>query len=178
MKTFYLYHWVPENMEGNTLYPLSVLKEKYPEIYEQHVAKYKGREEVLKWTIPGLNCMWNDALHLTAVHPKYVKAALEEAGFKGKYESVCYEIDPRVLDPKNAIVYLYINERAVLGPDPKEFAEFDPDNIEKYASIPEYTKDYYKRSFTNGEKPRVYPWVPHIFYKGSINIEKLPIVKV
>ncbi len=178
MKTFYLYHEVPKDLEGDTLYPLNVLKEKYPEIYDKKVAKYEGRQEVLNWNIPPLNCLWNDALHLTAVHPRAVKEALEEAGYMGKYEVTCYEIDPTLLDPKNTIVYLYINERAKDGPDPKDFVEFHPNDMEKYSDIPEYTKNYYKRLFIGGEKPRVYPWVPHILYKGSIDVRNLSIVKV
>jgi hypothetical protein len=178
MQTFYLYHEVPKDLAGDTLYPLNVLKDKYPEIYNKKVAKYDDRPEVLNWKVPTLNCLWNDVLHLTAVHPELVKKALLEAGYKGTYEVSCYQIDPRLLDPKKTTVYLYINERLIEGTDPKDFTEFNPSDMGKYSDITEYTKKHYKRLFDKGEKPRIYPWVPHIFYKGSIDVKNLPIIKV
>ena len=41
----YLYHRVPENLIGETLYPLNELKTLYPDVYAEHVKKYEGREE-------------------------------------------------------------------------------------------------------------------------------------
>ncbi len=176
--TFYLYHWVPPNMEGDILYPLNALKEKYPKAYELHAEKYKGRELTLQWKIPELDCLWNDALHLTAIHPKTVKEALMEAGDKGDYKMQCYQIDPHSLNPKNTIVCLYKNEPIHDTFDPDNFTEFNPDDIEKYSTVPERTKAYYKRMFDAGKKPLVFPWCSHILFKGSIDVKDLPIVKV
>ncbi len=66
----YLYHSVPKNLQGNILYPLNTLKEKHPEIYEQQVSKYVGREHMTQQRIPILDCLWNDVLHFSAVNPK------------------------------------------------------------------------------------------------------------
>ena len=69
----YLYHSVPKNLEGSILYPLNTLKGKHPDIYEQQVSKYVGREHIKEQRIPILDCLWNDVLHFSAVNPKEVK---------------------------------------------------------------------------------------------------------
>lgn len=176
MSKFYLYHEVPKALVGDILYPLNVLKEKYPEVYQKEVAKYAGRDVVLNWMIPPLNCLWNDAIHLTAVHPRDVRKTLEECGFKGVYEVSSYEIDPSILDPENTTVYMYSSECVKEGPDPTDFFEYNPNDMEKYSQIPERTKSHYREMFSSGRKTRVYPWVPHILYKGQIEVKNLPIV--
>ncbi len=79
---YYLYHWVPDDMIGDTLYPLNILKHTHPDLYTKKVSKYIGREKVMDQIIPILDCLWNDVLHFTAVHPKDVKDALIKAGSK------------------------------------------------------------------------------------------------
>lgn len=175
MKT-YLYHWVPKDLEGDTLYPLNALKEHLPELYKKKSAKYEGREQVMDWFVPVLNCKWNDVIHLTAVHPQVVKDAMVEAGYKGNYQVTCYEIDPYSLDPKNTVVYLYIKEPKNGECYPEEFVPFDPDTVEQYAAIPQVTKDYYRTCLSEGRMPLAFPWVPHIFYKGPISVKGLRTV--
>ena len=48
----YLYHWVPNDMVGDTLYPLNELKKTHSDLYEQKVSKYIGSEKVMKQVIP------------------------------------------------------------------------------------------------------------------------------
>ncbi len=175
--TFYLYHWVPPAMEGDIIHPLNILKEKYPKVYEEKAAKYKGRELTMHWKIPPLNCLWNDVLHFTAIHPNIVKEALREAGDKRKYELVCYQLDPHLLDPKDTIVCLYTNEPSHDTFDPSDFVEFNSDEIEKYSEVSERTKAYYKRMFDAGKDPLVFPWCTHILFKGSLDVKNLPIVR-
>ncbi len=163
-------------MKGDTLYPLNILKDKYPEIYASGIEKYKGREQVMEWFIPNLNCFWNDVIHLTALHPKIVKEALVEAGYKGNYITRCYEIDPSILTVENTIVYLYKSEPEDGKFDPENFVEFKPKDIEQYAIIPQSTKEHYKRSIENGKMPLTFAWVPHIFFKGSVDVKDLNIV--
>lgn len=177
-KPIYLYHWIPKNLQGDYLYPLNELKEKLPEVYAQHVKKYTGREYVMDWHVPKLNCRWNDVLHLTAVHPQTLKDALIEAGSSFDYDIGYFQIDPTTLDPKNTVVYMYIHEPINGESYPDEFIPFDPSNLEQYTAIPQITKDYYKKSFSEGRIPLSFPWVPHIFYKGSICIKDLEVVKV
>ncbi|HEY1037021.1 MAG TPA: hypothetical protein VGE62_00400 [Candidatus Paceibacterota bacterium] len=175
--TYYLYHWVPKDMEGDTLYPLNALKEMHPELYDKKAEKYSWRKQVMERKVWPLDCLWNDVLHFTAVHPADVKKAMEEAGDTERYETRCYQIDPKLLDPAKTTVLLYTHEpEKQYGPS--DYATFDPDGLEPYTVIPEVTKEYYRKCFAEGKNPLVYPWVPHIFYKGSLGVKDLPIVTV
>lgn len=72
----YLYHFVPENMQGTVLYPLSELKHKFPKLFDKQEAKYLGRESVKETLVPGLGS-WNDVIHLSPIEPKKVLAAMK-----------------------------------------------------------------------------------------------------
>lgn len=174
----YLYHRVPKNLQGNILYPLNTLKDMHPDIYQEHYAKYLGREDLTNRKIPILNCLWNDVLHFSPVHPKEIKKALIEAGRTADFEMTCYEIDPRVLDLGNTIAYVYNPENKINNPNPNSFLAFDVTQLVKYSVMPEKNKQYYKQMISEGKKPLLYPWVTHILYKGSLDISSLPIVTV
>jgi hypothetical protein len=173
----YLYHWVPKDMQGDILYPLNALKEKYPEMYDVHKSKYKGREEMMELVIPKINCLWNDALHLSAIHPKIIKDAIALAGGRSDYKMFCYQIDPHSLDPEKTVVYLYSTpDMDMLKED--DFIEFKPDEMNKYSSLPKETKEYYKESFGNKKRPLAFHRAPHILYKSFLNIKDVPIIEV
>ena len=71
------------------------------------MSKYVGREHITQQRIPILDCLWNDVLHFSAVNPKEVKQALVEAGRNLDFSMSFYQVDPKLIGPKNAIVYLY-----------------------------------------------------------------------
>lgn len=164
----FLYHQVPKNMEGEILYPLNELRAAEPELYAEHAKKYVGREKVMEQTIPLLNCLWNDVLHLTAVHPQTLKNALIEAGGDTEMHITCYQIDPFALNTENTIVYLYSSPFGEQSTD--DYVPFIPDDIEKYSTISKETKQYYREEYAKGNKPLKFHMVPHVLYRGSITI--------
>ncbi len=164
------------DMTGDTLYPLNELKTIFPEIYTKDASRYKGRDGVMQIVIPILNCLWNDVLHFTAVHPSVVKSALKSAGMKKSYDLQYYEIDPELLDPKNTAVFLYTSK--LLSGNKLEVVSYDPTKIEKYSLLPQITMDYYKERYEMGGEPLVYYRVPHILYKGKLNVKDVRIIKV
>ena len=174
----YLYHRMPLNMKGNILYPLNLLKEKYPQVYNQELSKYNKREYLLKVEIPPLNCLWNDALHLSAVNPKDIKNALLEAGADLKNNFVFYQIDPNYLDKKNTTVYLYRSDSNLNQLTSNDFESYNHQNIEKYSKIPNDTKEYYKELISMGKKPLLFYRLPHILYKGTIDVTGLSVISV
>lgn len=122
-----LYHMVPKNMSGTVLYPLNQFRERMPEVYAAHVAKYAGREAVMAQRIPNLDCLWNDALHFTAVDPVVIREALREAGAQ---EGVSWKF--------------YRNRRMIV----------------------------------KGERLLLFHCVPHILYKGSLDVTNIPVVEI
>lgn len=190
----YLYHMVPKDMrpneEGkNILYPLNMLKEKFPDLYEVKAEKYsepqgddvKKNEE--RKSIPGRliptleQAAWGDVLNLTAIHPQELMDALQSAGFTPQ-EMKFYQIDPDLLDPELATIYLY-REEAGGKEDPNQYQKFDPDKLHEHSSIPEKTKEYYKQRHEDGKRPLLFVGIPHILYKGHLDvsdIEKFPVI--
>lgn len=174
----HLYHSVPKDLEGSILYPLNSLKDKFPDIYKREVDKYIGREYVREQRIPILNCLWNDVLHFSAVNPRDIKKALIEAGRNPDFTLEYYEIDPKSIEPQNAIVYLYshIDQREKMSAE--NFIQYHPDEMAKFASIPQSTREYYKEIIDSGRRPLLYHGISHILFKGTIDITSLPVITV
>lgn len=170
---------VPENMQGAVLYPLNQLKEIHPDIYTEELKKYANRKQLPERKIPILDCLWNDVIHLTAVHPKKVKAALQEGGANPP-RNKWFKINPIDLDASNLLVYLYQNRTREFARrnDLDNYTEFHISNLSKYNSIQEDTINYYKREVREGRKPFIFHLVPHILYKGSIDIRQCEVIQV
>jgi len=166
------------NFRGNILYPLNELKDKYPVIYEQHLIKYAGREQLLKHQIPILGCLWNDVLHFSAVHLGEIKKSLIEAGNKKEFKLRYYQVDPKLLKPESTIVYLYAHADVKDKLNENNFVSYAPDDVAEYSSLPQSTKDYYKEIIDKGGRPLLYHRIPHILYKGTLDLTDLPVIPV
>lgn len=168
----YVYHLVPPAMEGTTLYPLNELKESFPEIYAAEVAKYRGREQKLNCRIPVLeNCLWNDVLFLTAVHPVEFKKAYTSVlplSWKFRY----FQIPIDLLDPTRMAIKQLPNDQT------PEYEKFDRRRLEHYATIPPETFQYWRKAFELGNRPLLYLHIPHILYRGTIDVSSTSIVEV
>lgn len=178
----FLYHMVPKGMkpdenEKKILYPLNMLKEKFPELYEVAMEKYDSseyRRGIPKMLIPTLEeASWGDVLQLTAIHPEELRKALVEAGLHPE-ETEFYEIDPNSLDPKNTTVFLYRED--VEDESPDNFAPYDPAKLAEHSPVPESTKEYYRERSTQGGGHVLFVGVPHIFHKGPIDVSKFKVI--
>ncbi|HEY1074819.1 MAG TPA: hypothetical protein VGE59_03940 [Patescibacteria group bacterium] len=176
----YLYHMVPKDLVGDILYPLNKLKLLDPELYDKKTKKYQGREYQLELKVPPLNCLWNDVLHLSPIHPQEVVDTLKACGDTGPYTHRCYQIDPYFLDKELTTVFLYSKpkeRRPRFEVPADDFIDYDPNKIEQYAHYSQLTKDYFCRMYADGKYPLLYHFVPHILYKGTINVSNLPIIE-
>jgi len=173
----YLYHMVPEDMQGDILHPLNSLKDIHPELYLSKVGKYDDRKHILEQFIPTLKCLWNDVLHLSSVNPKDLQKALVEAGMH-PIEMKFYQIDPNLLDPQKTTIYIYPEKGIKDSNNPKDFLEYDSNQLSEHSIISQVTKDYYKEKFSNQEKPLLFLGIPHVLHKGSIDIADLPVITV
>jgi len=179
----YLYHHVPKDLKGTVLFPLNVLKLKYPEIYKNQISKYEGRKHITEQRITLLdNCLWNDVIFMTAVNPQEIFDARTDAGW-GKIEPQQYfRIDPSTLDQEKLAVYLFKfkEPNTNSGVNANDFAEYNQKTASDYAIMPQLTKDYFKYEHERGEQ-RIrlfYRYIPHILYKGEIDISNADIVTV
>lgn len=174
----YIYHLVPESLKGKVLYPLNILKKKYPLIYKKQASKYAGeREKVMKRKIPYLDCLLNDVLHFTPVHPTKITKALKKAGYPTK-KLKWFKINANKLDPNKAIIYLFTykkKESEFMAKD--NFRKFNIKNLYKYNEIPKRTIEYYKRELNSGRKPLRFLFIPHVFYKDKLDISNTDIIE-
>jgi hypothetical protein len=170
----YLYHRVPGNMFGAVLYPLNALKESHPDIYAEHIKKYKGREKLLSAEIPPLHCLWNDVLHFTAVSPQELKNNLAKAGIE--LDPVAwYKVPVSMIKGEKSITFIYRRDTGLI-PTFKEFEPFDPSKMSTYRKVPEETIEYYRQKHAEGVRPLLFHLVPHILYKGNIETKDLEII--
>ena len=183
----YLYHRIPRDaesrsdMRGHILYPLNDLRALYPDVYQRQAAKYTGREHVTRQTIPLLdNCAWNSVLFLSSVHPQDFKDAFVEAGGDPSIERSFYQIDPTSLDQDKLAVWLFPTTTAPGKPvTPDEFVPYRYEDLAAYSTIPSQTKDYYAKELQAGQPIRLFwRWIPHILYRGPIDISNAKIIRV
>ncbi len=172
----YLYHRVPKHMTGTILYPLNVLKETQPEIYVEHVKKYEGREILLTSEVPPLNCLWNDVIHLTAVSPQELKANLALAEIEYQPQS-WFKIPTSHIEGENGIAFVYRRDLG-LKPEFKHYEKFNPTRMSVYRTVPAETIEQYKMKKAEGVKPLLFSWVPHVLYKGEIDVSSCEIITV
>lgn len=180
----HLYHIVPDKMRSNeegrkVLYPLHVLKDKFPDLHEVEVQKYDGseyRKNLPNTIIPTLEeAAWGDAIHLQAIHPEEIKKALVEAGFHPQ-ELKFYQVDPALLDPEKTTIFLYRDDKE--DDDPENYSEYDPEKLAEHSGMSERTKESYKDDLAREKPPTLFVGVPHILHKGPIDASDFPVIIV
>lgn len=170
----YLYHRVPKDMCGTTLYPLNALKITHPNIYVEAARKYDGRESLLRDKVPFLECLWNDVIHLSPVHPAQIAEVYRELG--QEFASKWYQIDAEALDMSRAIIYWYKYLDFRDKHKPGNFGPFSLDDLTGISELPQITKEYYRSMFKKQQQPLPFVGVPHVLYQGSIDISAAQIV--
>ncbi|MDQ5943598.1 MAG: hypothetical protein QG675_366 [Patescibacteria group bacterium] len=170
----YLYHFVPNNLQGSVLYPLNVLKRVFPDLYKYHDDKYDWRREVQEQVIPGYG-KWGDVIHLSPIDPNITMTELKKAGFTRNDKWNLYRIDPASLDASNLIIMT----KSFQGDEPKShFEKFETNKLAKISRFPQWTLNYYKECKKKNINPLLYAGAPHVLYAGNIDISKVDIISV
>ena len=170
-----LYHFYrpPEKMVGTKLVPLSTLQQSAPDLAEKHASKYRNRDwfqkrgGVAKIRIPCLSCTLADVVHLFAVPPALIQ---ERQKLLGGPPLQFFEIESDVLDTNCLCVY-YRNDKKTGEPIYEPFHPSLPlDKIE------EEFEEWFREEIARGNPRRILVGVPHIYYKGEIDISDCPVV--
>lgn len=172
----FLYHRVPENMRGTMLLPLNAFRERWPELYRAQAAKYAGRERLMQARVLSLDCLWNDVVHMTAVHPEEIKAGLATAGLSTEGLGRFFEIDPQQLDWRAMAVYKHIQPAHDTIP-PGEILHFQRHLIGNYAKIPDAAHAYWQRCAAMRQRPMTFGFIPHILHRGPIDVSSCRIIE-
>lgn len=166
----FLYHFVPR-MQGTTLYPLNQLKDIHPDVYEREVKKYEGREKLLGRHVPTLNCLWNDVLFLMAVHPSEIKRVIESVGLPAYRRLRMFQFDLGAFDQKRLAAWTHRKGRH------PQHSPFDPSKYDEYRDFEKDSAEYYKEAIAQGKRPMLPAHIPHILYKGALDISGVTIVE-
>src|SRR5262245_12566503 len=70
----FVYHRLPK-MHGKTLFPLNRMPDELADLRSAATKKYSWRVEVMSGKLPLLNCLWNDVLHFSPLHPNLLYEA-------------------------------------------------------------------------------------------------------
>jgi hypothetical protein len=172
-----LYHRKSPDFRGSVLYPLNVLREIAPDLYERQRAKYAGREELLRQRVPLLDCLWNDVLHFSPVHPGQV-AELARAEDLLWREAEWFEIDPLAagFTAQNTAVFRYADtEREGAIPD-DDFEPFEIARVARMNDLPQATRDCYRLAAKGTGHYFMFVGVPHVLHRGSVDVANAPLV--
>lgn len=176
----YVYHRVPPDLRGTTLYPLNQLEGRFPDLYSRLQENYASRRDIAALRIPPLgNCLWNDVLHLCPVHPARIKDALADAGHElPEPWRRFYQIDARLLEAASAVIYplltVFWSGRFDIEEASRQIAQeclpFDTDRLSEFVDVPEAARSYYASVSPGGPPPILFLHIPHVLYKGQLDL--------
>jgi hypothetical protein len=155
---------------GDKLLPLAILRVEYPEVYAKAMEKYEGREEVSQNFIPPLECLWEDVIFLSPVHPQVLHGVLVSCGHRGLIGKEAYVIDPRSLRPDWLVIYDYA--------DGGSYSFYDGEDYLRYGRISDVTRNHYRNAAEAGKRPFLFHGITHVMYRGEICVDGLPVVRV
>lgn len=160
-------------MIGTELIPLNQMQATMSDIRDRNLDKYKGREQIIEREIPLLNCLWNDVVQFLPVHPQKVFELQRDLGLIASVPPYkFYEIDLDSLDPDKAVVFF----KTAPGEENTEAKWLKDVDFSSLQEVPEATQAYYKTLTGTGELPFNYQFIPHIVYKGSLDITNANII--
>ncbi|HUP26402.1 MAG TPA: hypothetical protein VM124_02005 [Candidatus Limnocylindrales bacterium] len=163
----FIYHGVPEQMIGTHLIPLNRMDATMAETRDKNLEKYEGREEILERKIPLLDCLWNDVIQFLPLHPQKVFELQQELGLIDNVSPYkFFEINLRNLDPHQTVVFF----KTAPGEENTYIKWLKDVDFESLQIIPDATLAYYKSLIGTGELPFNYQFIPHIIYKGTLDI--------
>ena len=177
-----LYHLLPDDLRGDVLHPLNRLEDLHPDVHARHVRKYRGREVLQERRVPELDCLWNDVLHLSPVHPALIRDAKLSLGLgwpKGGRAVVAIDPERHGLSADNTVVWLSpAREKGDFRASAEDYAPYSAAFVEASTHLPERTLDHFRSAKANGHPTFLFVGIPHILHRGSINLRNADVIQV
>jgi hypothetical protein len=186
-----VWHGVPHDMVGDTIYPLMQLRDVAPAAYESQRQKYTGRETVLDFRVPILDVGFNDTVHCSSMHPHRLWQAREELGFEmearpapPRLSGLFFEIPLQRIVVHPVLWYsnetLWINgaphDCVPLVPPQDEFEVFDPDRYQPLPDVPPLHRRYLQQRKARGERGLMFVHIPHVLVAGPIDVSGCRVI--
>jgi hypothetical protein len=172
----YIYHLVPKQMTGSTLYPLNYLKSSHPEIFSTQAKKYKGREELLNSHLGSKPWLWNDVLHFSPLDLKIIKRALINCGSRPTEGRKYFAIPIDVVRSKECCTFTLDHRKTnIYKFFDNEISEIDWNLYAELEKVPKATKTYFRGCAKSGIRPLLFMYCPHILIHGEIDVSTAEI---
>lgn len=166
-----LFHRPSTAVRGDAILPLSLLHERYPDLYARQASRLPadpGRR--VHWIEP-LRCGWDDVVFFSPVHPAPLFTALRRSG-RPVSDPKPWVLPAGRLDPSRTVIRLM---RA--GPDGHAAGPAGPDDYLPYSTatlraVNRITVDAIRRLEALGPNDPWLPWVdvPHVLHRGSVPV--------
>ncbi|GCE07232.1 hypothetical protein [Dictyobacter aurantiacus] len=167
-----IYHMCPPQMVGEVLYPLNTLRQLYPDIYERERLKYQdhpSRMALPQQVIPKLNCLWNDVVQCSPIHPHLLYLALRERGLAVQPQRTFFRI-PLLAVRGIPIVIVDASGPAATPLREDDVCLFDEASYRELDAVPQKALVWYDRLARRERRDGLFAGVPHIMVQGPISI--------
>lgn len=148
--------------------PRNELKKISCDLYEEKSQKYQGREFVSGKAVEPLGCRWGDVVFLSPVHPSLIRAELSK--YKETNEKQFFVIPINSLNSEDLAMFWYDNSNESHYDDVSVLREID------LGGLSDITKRHYERSFAQGKHPLLFHGLPHVLYRGKIDVSDLEVI--
>lgn len=177
MQNHFVYHLVPKQLHGKTLYPLNRLSKIAPTLAATYAKKYLGREAILERHIPPLNCLWNDVLMFCPVHPRDIVQTFREEGYSIKPRR-WFEIPLSRFEMRHTAVYFSkLRPFNNFEQDDDDFVSLSQVEFNSLTQITDALREHIQITRSENRTPLMFMGLPHILYKGSLSLDGIEIVE-
>lgn len=173
LRPFTLYHRAVRDVRGDSLQPLNVLRELHPDVYAREAAKYVGREALMQERVERLDCLWNDVLFFSPVHPGPLLDAVRAIGREVSPVRF-WTLSAADLDPARACVHLPRPWPGGVKPahDPADERPLDARTL-RTVRVPPAGTLARLHALPAGAPLILWMDVPHVLYRGSVPLGAL-----
>ncbi len=172
----YIYHLFQPGFVGETLYPLNQLRIAHPEIFDSHAKKYENRADLLELRrreLPFLGCTMDDLVCFVSVDfSLLLKSYAEIQKAEERIERSYFRVDTDQLEQENLLIAFH--EDTVEDAEGRLVSTVDgylpfADGCRLLPEQPPSEQiERYKQDHQEGIKGPLAAYVPHVYYKGTI----------
>lgn len=172
----YVYHRVPDTMMGTVLYPLNQLRDINTELYQLYAEGYKDRPKLLQTKVPVLDCLWNDTLFFSPVHPQKLYDIAKEVGLESKWrfkKFFAFKIGQDMQLDKAVIFYRVGKDMDAMAYRPAKEVK-----ISELNEVPSLTRAYYQLAAEKKEALFPYQFVPQLLLHSTIDTANVEVIEL
>ena len=171
-----LYHMRPRRLRGRSLVPLNALRGIDPALYDEGMAKYRGREAIPDRPLLELGCRWGDCVQFSTVHPAAIRAAFLEAGHDWPANGVGFlaiDADRAGFTADDTVIWLYedAGPTSDMAAPKKDVVPYAADRVARLAALHDRTRCYLREMKDADSRPLLFVGVPHVLHRGAVALD-------